>query len=333
MVGVEWVLTAVALGVMAAGVAGSMARVSRRAAAWQDRIEAIWREVAERVGGELAVGARRSVAPRHLAIVLAREDAIGVVEVNAPVDPSAPSHTRAHARFALGHGPVFRVWDPEPGERMGTVVLPEPLARRFRCDSPDEVATRAAFTPAAWTHLLAFGRAVDLRSNGEMVELTWHGVELDPDTLVHALGVVAELAQTGVAALRSLATLDGAEYVPVVDGGPAVRLHRERVDVELVVEPSSLGPRCAARTALQRALDPLTVGIDERGLLDGEVPAGVIEPEAHPLLAQLGASTLSIGAEDVRLTWITEPALGQAEAGARLVALVAAGTGRRGAFR
>jgi hypothetical protein len=332
---VEWILTAVALGVMAAGMAGSMARVARRASVWQDQVEERWRQAAARVGGRLEVGPRRSVSPRHLQIVVEREDAVAVVEVNVPVDTGAPSHTRAHARFAVGRGPLLRVWDPGPGEPAGGAqVLPEPLGRRFRAAAPDEAAARAIFSQPACVHLAGLARALDLRSNGEGLELVWDGVELDPETLLHAVGAVSELAQAGVATLRALAALEDATYVPVVDGGPAVRLHRERVDVSLSVAIDADGPRVCASTPLQRSLEPLELPLDDpEGLSAGALPAGVLAPEAAPLLGQVGRAVLTVGAHDVELTWGGDPSASQAEAGARLVALVAAGSGRRGAFR
>lgn len=330
----EWVVALVALGALAAGAAGSMARVARRASAWQDHVEARWRAVAEGVGGQLEVGPRRSVAPRRLAIVLAREDALVVVEVNVAVDPGAPSHTRARARYALGRGPVFRAWDPHAGEPTGPgAALPEPLGRRLRTSAPDPESLRAAFTSGVIEHARAIARAIDLRSDGEGIELVWSGVELDPRTLSHALGLVAELAHTGVGALRALSGLEGAVYVPLVEGGPAVRLHRERVDVELSATLEPHGPRCAARTPTQRTLTPVEVEVHESGQIEGELAPGLLDAESSGLLAQVGRATLRVTPERVELAWPGEPALSQAEAGARLVARIAAGSGRQGAFR
>jgi len=109
---------------------------------------------------------------------------------------------------------------------------------RIDAEAPHAVA--ALFSPAARVHAAAFARPLSLRSDGSSVELVWDGTELDRDVLVHALGMVRELASFGTSTLRALAELEGADYV----GGevPYVRVSRHGVEVEL--HASIAIPRC-----------------------------------------------------------------------------------------
>lgn len=332
----EWVVTLGAAGVLLVGVAGSMVRAVKRASEWQGRVEARWRSAAESLGATLEVGSSSSLTPRQLRLRLASEGVVAVVDANVPVDRGAPSHTRARAAFALGEGPAFRMWERAAGDPPGRereVLGDGALARRVGVDTDEPLAVAALFSPAACAHAAAFARPLALRSDGGAIELLWDGTELDADVLAHALGLVRELGSFGTAPLRALAALEGAGYVASSEGAPRVRVVRHGVEVEITVLSSPEGLACRARVEPRRALPMFEVRIDDEGAIVGDIPAGLIDPEVSSCLPRLGACALSSIAGELELAWSSVPDLSRGDAGVRLLASIAAGTGRQGAFR
>lgn len=331
----EWVVTIGAALVLLAGAGGAMARAAKRGAEWQARVEERWRAAAGELGGTLEAAPTASLSPKRLTLKVELAEATSIASVNVPVDPSAPSHTRARARFAIGAGPVFRMWERSEADGGGRerAVLPDrELVRRVRIDTDADEATAALFTPAVCEQALRFARPIALRSDGLTVELVWDGVEVDVGVLSAALGLVAELASSGTDVLRRLGTIDGARYVRASEGGPFVRVRREAGDVQLATEPTVRGPAYFARADARRGLPAFLVRIDE-GTIEGELPSGVLDPDTAPPLSSLGACTLESNGESVVLAWTGEPSNDQAEAAVRLLVSIAAGSGRRGAFR
>lgn len=332
---VEWVVTIGAAGVLFVTVAGSMLRATRRAAQWQGHVEARWREVAQALGGTLEVGRSASLTPRRLALSVPSQDARVTVEANVPVDSGAPSFTRAHARFALGEGPVFRLWERTGADGIGDEreILGDPvLARRVRIETEHPEAMGALFSAGAQTHASGFLRPLDVRSDGQTVELVWDGTELDPATLSHALGLVRELASYGTATLHGLVALEGATYVPAGEEPPRVRVFRERVEVELMARTSAGALEYLAVAMPTRALPAFEVRVED-GEVVGAIPPGMIDPDVAPYLAELGACSLSSTSGALELSWDAAPDATQGEAAVRILASIAGGSGRQGAFR
>lgn len=331
----EWVVTLGAAFALLAGVAGSMMHASRRAGRWQGRVEARWREIAELFGSTLEVESRGALTPRRLAMRVASEDSAATAEVNVPVDSGAPSHTRVRASFALGTGPSFRMSERRPTDAPGMEreVLPDrALSRRVRLEADEPRAMTALFSPAACAHAAAFRRPILLRSDGRTIELVWDGVELDADVLAHGLGLVREVAALGTPALRALAELEGAMYVPTARGGPLVRVVRERAAVELVAQPSPEGIRAVATAEPRRSLPSFTARI-VGGELDGPIPPGVVGADVVPLLRDAGECTLSSADGKLELAWGELPSKRALDAGAKLLASIAGSTGSAGVFR
>ncbi len=332
----EWVVTLAAGAALLVGVAGSMARAARRGASWQAQVEARWREVAERIGAKLEVAPSGKLSPRRLTITRAAADVIANVDVNVPVDPGAPSHTRARARFALGRGPIFRMWPRGVADLPGMerdVLANHALARRVRVETDQPAATAALFSDEASSNAVSFARPIALRSDGGAIELLWDGVETDGAVLSSALALVAEMAASGTIVLRELADIDGAEYVSIPDGGPFVRVRRADAEVELVAEPGREGPTYGARASAGRALPAFSVEIAADGTVSGDIPSGVIDPESAPPLARVGPATLKLEGEQASIRWIEAPTRDRADAGVRLLLSIASSRGRHGAFR
>jgi hypothetical protein len=332
----EWVVTLVAVGVLFLGVAGSMARAARRGAEWQARVEEDWRRAADALGATLEVAGSGALAPRRLVLKHTIDDALAVADTNVPVDPGAPSHTRARARFVLGHGPAFQMRERILAEAPGVerdVLCDRDLARRVRMETRSPLAVRAMFSDAACASAAGFPRALLVRSDGRAVEVLWDGVEVDGAVLGNALGLAAELALSGVGPLRALAALEGASYA-MEETGPTVRVERGEAEVQLSVEPSRRGPRYRASVRPRRALPDFSVRIDETGSVLDELPAGLIDPDDAASLRALGVCTIAASGEDaIELAWEDTPSLAAAEAAVRILAALATGSGRKGAFR
>jgi hypothetical protein len=58
-----------------------------------------------------------------------------------------------------------------------------------------------------------------------------------------------------------------------------------------------------------------------------------MDPEVSPCLRELGECTLSLEDGELELIWASAPDLARGEAAVRLLASIAGGTGRQGAFR
>ncbi len=332
----EWLVTVAAAGALLAGVAGSLSRAARRGASWQGKVEARWREAAELLEAPLDVKSSGSLTPKHLAIVLDADDTVAIAEVNVPVDSGAPSHTRVGARFALGKGPVFRMWERgafDPGGSESAVFTDRALVRRVRVETHAAAATAALFSPEACAHTAAFTRALALRSDGETLELVWDGVELDPKVIASALRLLLELAQRGTGVLRGFADMDGARYVPSSEGGPLTRVRRGSVEVDVLAVPETSGPSYRVRVDTRGEMPALEVKIGEGGGLEGEMPAGLMDAESMPQLARVGPCVMRGAGEEVELLFEQAPTREQTEAAVRLLSSIGASRARRGAFR
>jgi hypothetical protein len=328
----EWVVTLVSVGVLLVGVAGSMARAARRGAEWQSRVEGDWRRTAEEIGARIEVTGSGALAPRRLVLSQTLEEAQVFADTNVPVDPGAPAHTRARARFVLGHGPAFSaidrrsVTDPAGLERE-IFADDRALAHRVQLRTSTPHAVRSLFTEQARTLVRNFARAFALRSEGTRLELVWDGVEVNGSVLADALALVGELARSGVAPLRALTAIDGAIYA---EG--RVSVHRGDIEVCFFAREGERGPIYAARVDAHRALPDLRVHIDDAGVIDGAIPAGTIDPDSAQALPSLGACTLR-AANDVELVWDGAPSVAAAEAAVCVLVALATGGTRKGAFR
>jgi hypothetical protein len=335
----EWGVTLLAAAALVVGVAGAAARAARRGAEWQARVEEAWEKIAERAGGTLEVGTRALLSPRRLRISREVEGVRASVETTVPVEQSSLAHTRAHARYALGGGPTFRLADRSVQSESGLeaqVLVDSRLAGRAILLTEEPVATAIAFTPAACSIAADFSRPLALRADGRSIELAWDRVELDEEVLLDALALLGEIAQNGVGVLRSLAAIEGATYSahdPQLVR-PAVRVQRGPILVVFLAKPSVRGPRYVARAIPSRASVPtFEVEVGSDGAIEGELPATALDSEDAGLFARIGRGTLRASAMRVELAWEESPSLAQAEAAASLVASIAAGSTRRGAFR
>jgi hypothetical protein len=333
----EWVVTLAAMGVLLIGVAGAAGATARRGSEWQRHVEDRWRAAAEPLGAVLQVSSKGLMSPRRLTLVRELPDVLVSVQTVVPVDPQALAHTRAFARYALGAGPAFRMVPREAYAALGderSVLGEHALTPLVHLTTREPVAAALVWTEAARTLAAEFPRAVELRADGSALELVWSGVEREPDVLAGALALVGELAHAGVGVLRELAGIDGAVYVPLdeVERRPVVRLIRGPAEVCILAESSARGPVYLARAALAREVPPFDVHISG-GVIEGRLPQGVIEPEESALLPAIGAARLGIEGDDVELAWDAAPSRESAEAAVRLLSAIAAGSGRKGAFR
>jgi hypothetical protein len=331
-------VTLVAISVLFLGVAGAAGKAARRGARWQRSVEAEWRAIAELIGAKLTVSGKGALTPRKLSLAHTAAHVTAKVEATVPVDPSGPSYTRAFAPYALGGGPPFRMIEREYGAAPGIeaqVLGDRGLTSRVRLTTDEPVATAIVWNDTARALAAGFARPIDLRADTHRLELIWEGVEREAEVIREALLLISELAQLGVGALYTLAEIDGAEYFPFdeEERRPAVRVSRGNAEVCLIASPTSRGPLYLARAELGRDVPPFDVRIGARGAIEGAFPAGVLEPDDAALLPDIGVARLSIEGAHVELEWEGTPTVAAADAAVRVLAAIAAGSTRRGAFR
>lgn len=333
----EWVVTLVAVSVLFLGVAGAAGGAARRGAEWQRSVEERWRLAADAIGAQLAIAGRGALVPRRLTLAQTIGHAEAKVEATVPIDPRAPAHTRASAPYAIGGGPRFRMIERYGlGHGVEAQVLGESaLAGRVRVTTDEPVAVAIVWSSAARELAAGFARPIDVRADARSIELVWDGVELDGHVLRDALALVGELAQLGMGTLARLEELDGAVYWPFdeVEKRPAVRVSRGPAEVCITARPTARGPIFTARAELGRDVPPFDVHLGARGAIEGELPAGLLEPDDAALFAEIGLARMSIEGDGVELEWEEPPSLAQADAAVRVLAAIAAGSTRRGAFR
>lgn len=324
--GPEWIVLSIAVSALLGGTALVGAAHSRRAARWQDEVEARWREAADSLGGTLEVGGSGALAPRELRLVARLEDVEASARATVPVEPAVGSYTEAWAEYLLGAGPVFE------GHERGATDLPR-RELPSRLASADPEALGAVLSPRVFTLLEAMPGGLTLRGDGERVLLQWGGTERITEVLERALRLVAALARHGADHLRELAAIDGGAWEPRADGGPRVRVRRGQAEVSLRVARVEGAAVTLATVATRRDVPVFRVGVDASGELDGALPDGVLDPSFAHHLRRVGRCALESDGASLTLTWRSPPTLAQAEAAVVLLAPVAAGSGAQGAFR
>ena len=274
-------------------------------------------------------------------------------------------YTRLEGGYLLGRGPKFRAY-PATGisklaERLGFDDRPtgdEAFDRRFVLRGGARVA-RAAWTPTARA---AAARALsrtgaEVSADGRRVGLDLLGMVDDPSVLAAATTMVAELASYGTGALAALRSARGVVVEPA--GGafgqrtppharfalaeltPAARGDRDAegsvVRGALVVDDAEVRVRLS--TPLTRDAGAFAFSADTGGELRwsrlDHLGEGVLGPEAARRVALLGVLEVS---SDGRLVEVELAARAQEDgprvrAAAELVALLARGEPRSGAFR
>ena len=143
---------------------------------------------------------------------------------------------------------------------------------------------------------------------------------------------MGEVALYGIDALRSLADLDGGRLRSDASGA-RVEVERGHVVVHLVASDDTGAPVFGAHAAAERDLPALEVRVSPAGEVEGELPSEVIDPDAAEALWHVGAATLRAEGRHVELAWDERPTRAQADAAVRLIAAIAGGGSRRGAFR
>lgn len=309
----------------------------------QRRREDVWREIAAARGGVF----REGEAGFFKSVPASIEAPVGhaVVFVDTYVVSSGNSsttYTRVRARFAIGAGPVFRVYEEGFFQTLGKALGTQDVelggypafddAYVVKCDEPE--LTRRAWTDRAKRLMLEHPRKLTAESDGRDVKIVAVGALDDPSEVGGMMDLASELASLGGRELARLAGETGGRVSEVrgpweAPGAPALGLSTPRGEALARVTPSTLG----LQLVLPHEREGLEAAVDvEHGRADG-LPKGVLTEAAPPLLAKVGRARLTIDAGRARLAWATIPDAATLTAGAALLAEIAGGSRSLGAFR
>lgn len=257
---------------------------------------------------------------------------------------SSTTYTRARARYAVGAGPTFQVYEEgffsSIGKALGTQDLEigdRGFDEIFMVKGDDLDALRSAWTPRARAFMRDTLRQTRAEADGYEVKLVVHGALTDPAVIDAMLELAGELASYGARALDELAGLPHAALVPVAgtwDGPvpPSVRIATERGEVQASIRPGARSSRLLLSLASDRELPAFSVDVAE-GRADG-MPPGVLGEAAIALLPAADGGTLtSDGAGRLQLSWSRIPPTETVGRAVKLLGELAGGPRSVGAFR
>lgn len=306
--------------------------------------QAVWRDVASKRGG-------RYLEPRW-GLFQSRSEGIEVRVGHAIVlldlyvvstGKSSTTYTRARARFALGAGPVFKVYEEgifsSIGKALGTQDLELGDARFdeiYMVKGEGVDALRRAWTDDARATLMSSQLQIRAESDGREVKLIVLGGLSEPAALNAMLDLCGELASFGARSLDGLASIEGARLEPASGSWespapPRLSIATERGEVTASIGPGARGPRLRLTLGADRDLPPFSADV-AAGRADG-MPKGVLTERAAPMLRRLEGATISGDGRQLRAAWSGVPDRETVKAGAELLAELAGGTRSVGAFR
>lgn len=319
------------------------------AAVWWDRQHSeerrrVWREVASRRGGryvEPVSGLFRSSSE-------AIEAAVGHAMVRLDLyvvstGKSSVTYTRARARFAIGAGPAFSVYEEGVFSAIGKALGAQdlelgdaPFDEQFIVKGSDPEAVKAAWTARARSILQRTLHRTRADSDGAEVKLVVVGAMTDPAVLEAMLELAAELASFGARELDALDELRDVTLVPVAGTwesptAPYLRIATEGGEATAYLRPGTLAPGLDLSLASERALPSFTARVSD-GAAEG-LPRGVLTDAARALLGAVDGAVLSSSDRELRLSWSLVPTADTVASGAKLLAELAGGSRSAGAFR
>lgn len=293
-------LTAFVAGLLA--VVGLLAYVARKTQAR----EAIWRTFAETRGGTFHAS--------RGGLLSARAASIEVPAAGVPVlldtfvvstGKSSTMYTRARASFAIGDGPVFRVYREgllsSVGKALGTQDVELGGHARFdatfmvKCDAPE--AVRRLWTMPLRDATCSSLEHATVSSDGTIVTTTVLGAVDDAAGLGALADLTGGLASAGLGALAALAAeLPSARYTTPsgtwdARSRPRIDLDERGVAMTIEVQATDEGWQVELAARSTRTLPVLAVSFDEAGTVIGEVPPGLLPTASE--LAVLGPSGLT----------------------------------------
>lgn len=325
------------IGLLAVG--GSIARALRRGVGYQRRVVAAWRAFEAQLGGELRVRGGGALSARPLSLALSVDGVPLVVETTVPLDAELGGHTRVRAAFQAGFGPAFRVVArglTTPIDAMlswPTIAVDAPLFdARVLIRSPHKAAVKELLSESARAALLEFPVGVELATDpaGREVTISWDRVETRVEAVERATRLLAELAGYGSRALFRLGGFEGATVTERRPDQLTLDYRSARVVFSVSADEEKL-PRYRASVAVSRQLPSFSARIAD-GRAEG-LPEGVLDPERRPDLSRIGQGELHHRDGELRLRFAAAPTSEVGEAAAKVLAAIATGTGRRGAFR
>jgi hypothetical protein len=301
-----------------------------------------WERFAQQRGGDWCPQHGRS--ERTLpAVDLSVGPIVVWVDVTEPLAGPALETTRAVARCACDGGPSYAVYvegvlagiEKLAGGQDHELGTPE-LDRRFvvRSDRPD--ATREVWTDEARQLLAGPARSTRVDSDGTNVWVTARGALAPGLELDAMIDLAVELASSGLADVRAIAELPGAELVPpktYAEAGPVrVLLPTDRGSVDITCVRRAPSSIVFVRAAHDRGLRPFSVDVED-GAIVGDAPREIVKEAQAALLAPIGSAAFVGDEEHFRIAMQGEPDLERIAAAARFLDTLAHPARTQGAFR
>lgn len=299
------------IALITAGVIGLFIALIVYAQKKENERRAIWRTLAQHLGGHYLE--QRGSSP--CAIALERNDALAYLDTYVVrSNKSSHPYTRCRASFVLPAGPVFRVYREgvfsSLGKALGTQDVTLGIDRafddHFMVKADDPGAAQVAMTPTAQGLMRTMHSTSWLQADGSQVTLTWSGHERNPHKMQAAMEIVLEVARWEMGWLDVIAAVPGARYVPAAgpfgqrqppsfafDSGCPVRVFPTVHNARLVlrVHARRAGPDVGSVRAI----------VDAHGNPDVAIPPALIPPACIDAFRALGQ--LALGAERDEL-WV-----------------------------
>lgn len=266
----------------------------------------VWRALAERRGWRFVPAGRSWLRNEPAAIEARSEHAIVWLDTYiVSSGKSSTTYTRAKARFAIGGGPRFQVYEEgvmsSLGKALGTqdVTLGGDAAFDdwFMVKCEDAEATRRVWTESATRRMRVALPNSRATSDGREVQVIANGFIDDVRTLEAVISQAAELASFGGPALAQLADeLPRAELVSAEGEWQSPRPPRVLVDtsagsVELTSVPVAGGLGLVLALTARPDLPPFTLTVTD-GRTDEEPPRGLFDAESAAQLGTLEGAVL-----------------------------------------
>ncbi len=254
------------------------------------------------------------------------------VNYTEPVSSRWPYPFTASATFELPGAPVFQI-SPDHGFHFLAAMLgytdtdlgvDPAFDDQFivRCDDADRV--RAAMPATIMRDLVRRVPLARLTSDGATITLSSGNPVTTNQQMVAAVTAVATIARTDGFGFGAMRSLPGAQWVDAARAANDLGLPEVRFDVPAPIRMGMVqrGRRAVTRITGTAASAPaFSALVDDRGVVQGDVPAGAIPAHAIAHATRLRRTRLECQGDAVSLTWPDiERDPSRLHAGLRLVA-------------
>lgn len=304
----------------------------------------VWKQIAAARGGRFVPADHGFFQKQYEGIEAQVAHAVVFLDLHVVSNgKSSTTYTRARARFALGRGPRFRIYEEGVFSTLGKALGTQDLEigvpafdQRFMIKGDDSRAIAEAWTDDAVSGMSQL-RNARAESDETWVTVTVFGGISDATVLNRMLDLAGELASVGAWELDRLAaelpdaTLEAAHGDWQSPRRPSVRFETPRGPVVGTMRYGAGEHRL--RLSLRAEDDKPTFSADIQGGEATELPKGLLTERAATVLRKIESATLSAHGADLQLAFPYVPEDAMITAGTTLLAELAGGTRSVGAFR